>query len=126
VEGDERQAVQPQTAIIVDPSADGYVSDSETVASARTSAVLTIDSQYETSGEEQEDADQEEEDMVVQSARMTRVGRATLINMPELNRIQTEDVEERFVPSGDLADGVLEQDTAQLPASISLRVRKLC
>ncbi|CEF72570.1 unnamed protein product [Fusarium graminearum] len=85
VHGDPRQAVQPaQAAIIVGPSTDDSSSAFE-------------DESYE---------EEEEEDIVVQARRVTRVGRATLIKLPELNRNQNQnqDVQESRPPSVDLAD----------------------
>ncbi|KAM0359023.1 hypothetical protein ACHAO7_004009 [Fusarium culmorum] len=85
VHGDPRQAVQPaQAAIIVGPSTDDSSSAFE-------------DESYE---------EEEEEDIVVQARRVTRVGRATLIKLPELNRNQNQnqDVQESRPSSVDLAD----------------------
>ncbi|GKT98792.1 unnamed protein product [Fusarium langsethiae] len=122
VHDDPHQAVQPQAAIVVDPSTEDFSSDSENLVASThdSSSVLTSDSEDETYGEE------EEEDIVAQARRVTRVGRATLIKLPELNRNQNEDVEEGRPPSIDLADCSVERDDTRSPASISLRARKLC
>ncbi|EKJ75205.1 hypothetical protein FPSE_04596 [Fusarium pseudograminearum CS3096] len=96
VHDDPRQAVEHQAAIIVDLSTDDPPSVSE-------------DESY---GEEQE------EDIVVQARRVTRVGRATLIKLPKLNRNQnqSQDVQESRPSSVDLADCSVERDDAQTPA----------
>ncbi|KAL4730567.1 hypothetical protein ACLX1H_002603 [Fusarium chlamydosporum] len=125
VDGDERQAVQPQAATIVDPSLDSSSALGTLVASARTSSAdLTAGPQDEADEEEQGCVDQEE-DIVVQSMQMTRVGRATLVNMPQRSQNQTEGMGEEHAPSGDLADGLVEQDDSRRSVSITLGLGEL-
>ncbi|KAG8350800.1 hypothetical protein FVEN_g11105 [Fusarium venenatum] len=111
VHDDPRQAVRSQVALVVDPSTEDFSSGSDSESSVTSAcdscSVPTTHSQDETYGED------EEEDIVMQARRATRVGRATLVTFPELNRNQNEDVQERRPPSVDLADCSVKWDDAQ-------------